>query len=212
MNDILNPNCSEEVFRLTGTLDEIKSEVLKMLDIIEDEYIDEGYKQKGELDYKRNEIKNIKSLDEFRDVIFPFTCNHETYFKPRKSGDLDVATCNNHDWTGIDKLNMFSQDDYRKIAGYEYYTIKIRGRNWVYIEKEYDYDSFPSYPNKLILETADLRYLPIKKKSYMPEMDMRLRIEKGKYYFLDDKAIELREVKDKKKLERIEDKIMVMKI
>ena len=42
MNEILNPNCSEQVMRLSGDLEDIKKEVLNMLDVI-------GGKQRKEL-------------------------------------------------------------------------------------------------------------------------------------------------------------------
>ncbi|KKM22652.1 hypothetical protein LCGC14_1623060, partial [marine sediment metagenome] len=34
----------------------------------------------------------------FEDIIFDFTCNHETYFK-KEGNELLVATCNNHEWS-----------------------------------------------------------------------------------------------------------------
>lgn len=220
-SEILNPNCSEEVFKLTGTLDEIKAEVQKMIDIVEDEYNSAEWSDmlddEVNYDYKREEIRQIKSLDEFRDMIFPFTCNYETYFQPMDYDELIVATCNNHDWDNLIKENMYDSDggEYYKYANYRYYIVKLRGNNWVYLEKEYEddeYERFP-WPKELILETADLKYLQLgKKQSWKNELNMKLRIENGKYHFLGEKAFELREIKNKKKLERIEDMVMVMKI
>lgn len=139
---ILNPNCSESVFRLTGSFKEIKNSVLQMLDIVDkDHKKDTNIADKQEREWyenfkkrvaeKRKEIEKITTLEEFRMVVFPFTCNYETFFKPDKD-DLLVATCNNTDWSDLDKINE-NEEEYFKIAGYEYYNLLCFGDGWIYV-------------------------------------------------------------------------------
>jgi len=136
MNEILNPNCSESVFKLSGGLEEIKTEVLKMIDIWQNEAKNDGYNQrKKEIKKLRERIKNIKNLEEFEFVVFEFTCNYETYFKEDK-GDLLVATCNNHDWDDVNSSPL-SEDDYSKIAEKDYYKLIFHAGEYAVAKEEY---------------------------------------------------------------------------
>ena len=134
---IIQPSCSEQVFKLTGNLEEIKQEVLKMLDVWQKESEENNFDIRDkEIKDLRKRIKNIKDLEEFELIIFEFTCNYETYFK--KSGkDLRVATCNNHDW---DEINCIpeSSDDYHKVAHYNYYKLIFKEGNYAVVKKEFE--------------------------------------------------------------------------
>lgn len=221
----LNPNCSEEVFRLTGDLESVKKEILKMIDIVEIEYKTDGITSEEWnkiFNDKRKEIKKVKSIEEFGEIIISFTCNYETYFNPDYGDDdsLWVATCNNHDWDGINKINE-NDERYHEVAGYTYYLIKLKGRNWLYLKKKYD-DDISKYPNEIILETINgnaLSKRQLKRYSFTSNdrIDIKVRFNrrKNKYHIIDDKNdrfIEMREVVDKKKLQMINDRILVSKI
>ena len=130
MNEILNPSCSEEVFRLTGNLEDIKGEVLTMLDIIEK---DDGYKQDRKKLIKK--IKNITNLKEFEAVVFEFTCNYPTYFK-REGDDLLVATSNNYEWDSID-YEPEDEDERHKIANEKYYELIFQDEKYAVAKEEY---------------------------------------------------------------------------
>lgn len=91
----LQSNCSECVFRLTGTFKDIKEQVMNMIDCIEKDRKDSGYEKEKELmDELRNKVKAINDLNEFNFFMIEFTTNYETFFR-EKDGDLLVATCNN---------------------------------------------------------------------------------------------------------------------
>jgi len=150
---ILNPNCSEEVFKLEGTLEEIKREILKMLDIVAEEYASPSGKIPAEIKKMKKVIKNLKSLEELRDICFPFTCNYATYFNPiPKENTVEVATCNNHVWDDVNRKSIFgdSGEEYHRISRVKYYNI-LKGCD-KYLVLKRDYDEKPKY---LILEPID---------------------------------------------------------
>jgi len=137
----LNPNCSEEVFRLTGSLKDIKKQMLNMAEWIEGEYtgtygdgpIEKLSPQiKTSLNDLRKKIKDAKSLEDLELIVIDFTCNYETFFKA-KEGDLLVATCNNYSWGNVEKEDVYGDDEnyytaagyssYEKVAEIEGYTI-----------------------------------------------------------------------------------------
>ena len=190
-NEILNPNCSEQTFKLSGDLEEIKAEVLKMLDVVQKEYQEDGSDRK-DIKELRERIKNIKDLKEFELVVFEFTCNYETYFKEDK-GNLLVATCNNHDW---DDVNYFPLSDeyYGKIADEEYYKLIFQEDNYVIAEKSY------GKKEKLIFfEVEDIQF----------ERDKTLKLikKRGVFYISrDNQLVEIKEIKD----ENLKNKLLVL--
>ncbi len=137
MKEILNPNCSESVFKLSGNLGDIKKEVLKMLDLWQIEAVRDGFSpRRKEIKDLKERIKNIKNLEEFEFVVFEFTCNYETYFKEEK-GDLLVATCNNHDWDDVNSSPL-SGDDYYKIAEGNHYELIFHEGGYAVAKGKYD--------------------------------------------------------------------------
>lgn len=225
---ILNPNCSEEVFRLEGTLEEIKSEVLKMLNIVKRDYanvydgkspgqlseeekkrlIDEDKKRfsniKRQIAAKSKEVRKITNIKEFRDLVFPFTCNYETFFKPENE-DLLVATCNNTDWAELNTTEVDMDEEgygYYDITECKDYDLLCKGDDWVYV----------AYNNKhpLIL-------------NMQPARDNATHVElmrKGeRYYFVKEKFIEARKMcmseltkNDIKKIEEADKKLIVRRL
>lgn len=118
------PNCSEMCFKLTGTLNEIKSEVLNMLDEIEGDCkgYGKGYTHKEDIKQLRETVKAIKKISEFSMINIPFTTNYETFFAPDKNDNLKVATCNNISWDKVDYIPL-DESEYDKIAKYNYYDL-----------------------------------------------------------------------------------------
>jgi hypothetical protein len=101
---IYRPSCSEMTFKLTGSVDKIKSEVLKMLTIVEKDYGKSDDKEwrkesKKVIAEKKKEVTAVKKLEDFENIVFPFTCNWLTAFM-EQNNELIVATCNNHEWSG----------------------------------------------------------------------------------------------------------------
>lgn len=131
-------NCSEECFRLTGNLEEIKESVIKMLDA----WVSE--QKKEEINFKeahkdgdaepyvwwktqlskvkklKKIVENIKNISEFEGIYFPFTTNYETFFQ-EDNEDLIVATCNNENWNEYLEFEEEKPDDYWDYARIAYY-------------------------------------------------------------------------------------------
>lgn len=194
---ILQPSCSESVFRLTGNLEEIKDEVLNMLDIIKVDYKD-GINMKNKQDrewweshkkrvaYQRKEISKIKNLKDFRMIVFTFTTNYETFFKPDKE-DLIVATCNNIDWNDLNIIKG-NDEDYHKIAGYDYYKLLCSGNGWMYVSNK---------EKKVSPVIFKLQY----QLSLDVELDKTIKIiKKGKQFFYVGQKIEQLQIIDRKNL------------
>lgn len=184
VNEILNPNCSESVFKLSGGLEDIKKEVLKMLDIWQNEAKNDGYNQrKKEIKRLRERIRNIKKLEEFEFVVFDFTCNYETYFKEDK-GNLLVATCNNHDWDDVNSSPL-SNDDYYKIAKDNLYKLIFQEGNYVIAKKDF------SEEKPIFLEVD-------KKIKFEYDKTFKLIKKRGSFYISNDnQLVKIREIKDK---------------
>jgi len=172
---ILNPNCSEEVFRIHGDLETIKREILKMIDAILEDYD----RTPKEISNMKNRIKNLKSLDELKEISFQFTCNYPTYFKPNSELDyVDVATCNNHDWLNIDKEDIPGDPNslYHEISNTAYYDIVKSTREYIVLKKESFSDEKVSY---LVLEPVSGKFPPeLIKLSYIDVRDI------GDVYYL----------------------------
>lgn len=194
---MLFPSCSESCFRLTGNLGSIKAEVIKMLDIWQKEQEEGWNKRENEINSLKQRINNIKTLEEFEDIVFEFTCNYETYFK-KEDKDLLVATCNNHDWDDVNYIPENSED-YCKIAG-KIYCINIfeDEKHIVFKEKDWTDKSntlklfFVYRPNfEITYDKYDKRAVEIFKKS------------KGISLVQNNQLIKLEEITDKNILTKL---------
>ena len=118
---ILQSNCSEESFKLSGSLSQIKSEVKKMLKVWGNDRDDESKKwseyTKNTVAEQTSIIEATTSLKDFEAIVWSFTCNYETFFR-EINGELHVATCNNHPW---DDGNINSSP-----SEFEYYDLRDR--------------------------------------------------------------------------------------
>ena len=194
---ILNPNCSEQVFRLTGSLNEIKKEVLNMLkDIKDDNHSDDiVYQTKvdAEIQNKIQQVKAIKNLREFEDIVFPFTTNYKTFFK-QDGNDLDVGTCNNIGFNSVTFSN--SNKDYYTIAKGDYWTIKLQEEKWIYIENKNTHEK--KIFKKPVLDNYDGKEIQI-----MKTKNGYLAIKTDEY---------LEEITDKELLKKIKEEIFIEEI
>jgi hypothetical protein len=124
---ILQSNCSEEVFRLTGTFQDIKKQLLNMVTAIEKDRRKEDPKL-------RKKIQAIKNLKEVEDIFIP-TTNYNTYFKQTSDGDLMVATCNNVNW---DCVNFEpSNQSYYSIASKIYCLVLMADEKHIVLQNLY---------------------------------------------------------------------------
>ena len=194
---ILNPNCSETVFRLTGSLNDIKREVLNMLkDIKENNHTNNtsyNIKVEAEIQNKIQQVKAVKSLREFEDIVFPFTTNYETFFK-QDGNNLDVGTCNNISFDSVTKHG--SNKEYYSIAKGDYWTIKLQEEKWIYVENKNTHE-------KKVFKK------PILDKYSGTEIQI-MKTKNGYLAIRTDKYLE--EITDKELLKEIYEKIMVEEI
>jgi len=207
---ILQSNCSEQCMRLTGSLKEIKTEVLKMLDIWKNETNEEdgiSDTEQNELTKLRERIKNIKELKEFEILKFDFTTNYETYFK-EKDGDILVATCNNHEWGDLNSEFMDSEE-YWNIRDGSRYHIVFEDDRYILAQKQKDEDAIREIiaDKILINKKTEIRleieneYGDNKKKTF------RMFEKNGEHFTRDDKLnkiIKVDEVKDEQIIQQIE--------
>ncbi len=205
-------NCSETAFRLTGSLDDIKNEVLKMLDIWENEDTYKDKDRKEELTELRKRIDDIKELEEFEILQFDFTTNYETYFKG-DDGDLLVASCNNHDWDGINSEFMDSEEYWNIREGGRYY-ITFEDDKYVLAQKKDD--DKDNKNNKKVTDTIcfdkeEKVKLDIEIDEYVsdgePSNSFRMFEKNGEHFIRDetrDKIVKIKEVKDDKIIKQIE--------
>ena len=64
IDEILNPSCSEQVFKLSGDLETIKEEVMNMIQVVEKDNFPPDKKSINKL---KKKIENISNLKEFED-------------------------------------------------------------------------------------------------------------------------------------------------
>jgi len=202
---ILNPNCSEQVFRLSGDLEYIKKQVLNMIDCIENEDRKPTAHWKKIYDDARKKVKNVKTLGDFQKIGFTFTCNYETFFVP-ENDTLVVATCNNHIWDSVDYEPM-NQESYYEYVKYNYYDIIAEGKTWIAIQNK-----DKSKSNTYLLEIADknksIKRLQISRYS-KGNPNIQLKEINGIFYnFKDSDRIPLVSIRNKKKRERIAEKVL----
>jgi hypothetical protein len=164
---MLNPNCSETVFRLEGSFKEIKKQVSNLIKWTEMEYdgsVGDGPREKltSEMVKQFNEVKkqlkDAKTLEEIEQIVITFTCNYETFFKQSGEDVLLVATCNNYTYDNVSKFD--SNDDYWDVAGKTTYDVKEIYDGSYILKLRYDDDvprKFPLYiitePNTLLTDS-----------------------------------------------------------
>jgi len=132
---MLNPNCSEQVFRLSGSLEEIKAYILQMIEIVRYEYKSEGFLSKtieDELETAKLRVKLANSTEDLEEIFFPFTCNYETFFTADVDGIL-VSTCNNHDWSIIPKVDEYL--DYWDAGDIHYTRLLKEDSEYLYFQR-----------------------------------------------------------------------------
>jgi len=217
---ILNPNCSEEVFRLSGTVEDIKREIINMLDCVRDEYYAESDDKWRKPILKRirdmkKRVKAITDIDELWSIIFNFTCNYETYFRPSVDlGDIyvDVATCNNHIWDRVDKEYYPDNSDnsYYEVSGREHMKLISKGYKWVLLG-EMDNEDWSKITKYRLFEIEDGFTFKDLEKAYSSDNVVVRRLYDDEFcsYNTDGKIIKLNKMKDKKKIERLAEKFMV---
>jgi len=154
---ILNPNCSEAVFKLKGSLDDLKHEVINMIKemkVVILKGMDGKYKKHWEekINEKIKEVKNIKKLSDFDYFLIPFSPNYTTSFSPLGNGELLVATCNNLDYDSVNKIPMDS-DSYWDVAKISFYMIKSMGikKDWIVVQTENEKEVILETKNKKII-------------------------------------------------------------
>jgi hypothetical protein len=193
---ILNPSCSEEVFRLRGNLEEIKTEVNHMLDDVYTDYSSDSSDKpwlenvKKQIAEKRKQIAEADKLSDFESIYFPFTCNYETFFKP-DGEDLLVATCNNHPWDTVNYIPENS-DDRHKIVPKIYVKCVYAEEDFAVLDGE-----FSNKKHRYFLKGFNkdqIKYLQCKDTLYM-------RKDGDKFTVFAGTAAEVFQVIDKKLLE-----------
>lgn len=211
-SEILNPNCSETVFRLTGDFKEIKKQVYNLIEWVEMEYdgrAGDGPKQKLDEQHLkmfkdlRDQVKVTTTLKEIEQIVISFTCNYETFFK-EKDGDLYVATCNNYNYDNVDKNEAVDiEDDYYTIAGKTNYdVIEKYDESWI-LKLCYDDEGHKAFPKFIVTEPGiDLLTYGGNSAKKNETVDMIMR-NGYMYHICGNKLIRIEELKDKVKLNKI---------
>ncbi len=190
------PSCSEMVFKLQGSLDDIKKEVNKMLDAIIKEKAEYGG-DIGENKYNklRERIKNITNLEDFEKIVFEFTCNYATHFK-KKENDLLVATCNNTDWekSGVKFKSVGGEEcnEYHEVSQKEYYDVVINVDGNIVAK-----DEFGDNKEELIFIKDNSLYI-----KDSGSVDIIRRGERL-YYSHDNSLIEIERITDKELINKL---------
>jgi hypothetical protein len=197
---ILNPSCSETVFRLKGDLGKIKTEVNHMLDDIYTDYSTSSSDKawfndiKKQISEKREQIAKVEKLNDFENIYFPFTCNYETFFKP-DGEDLLVATCNNHPWDTVEYIPEDS-DDRHKIVPKIYVRCVCAYDDWAVLDGD-----FSNKNSRYFLQgfnKCQIKFLQESDKSVL-----YMRKDSGKFTVFADTAAEVFLITDEKLLEHI---------
>jgi len=157
-NQMLYPNCSEMVFRLVGDFEEIRKQMYNIVEWTRKEYVGEegnGRIERLSSDMKKRiidvnkRIKEAKSIEDFEKIVIEFTCNYETFFKVDGDDGLLVATCNNYDWTDVDKEDVYDNEvDYYSVAGMTSYILYDIIEGYPIFKLEYndeDHKKFPGF-------------------------------------------------------------------
>lgn len=90
-----------------------------MLKLVRAEWREEGIKRP----YVREITKCIKWLQSnYRKdmpLLYPHTCNYETWIYKDKYGNLFIETCNNHDgnWQSMEDFTPLGDDSYERLPG-----------------------------------------------------------------------------------------------
>ena len=206
-------NCSESCFRMTGSLEDIKGEVTKMIDIwISEEEGGISIERAEELKELKERIENIKVLEEFDLLKFDFTTNYETYFQS-KEGDLLVASCNNHEWDDLNAEFMDS-DEYWSIRDGGRYLIAFEDDEYILAQKRKDDDDIGNFQviDTICIKKNELTKLDVEMDNYDKTKTFRM-FEKGGEHFIRNEGlnqiIKINEVKDKNVIRQIETLIML---
>jgi len=215
-NQVLCPNCSEMVFRLTGDLEEIRTQMYNILEWTRKEYTGEvggGDKEtihptiQKNMDEVKRLIKEAKSLDDFEKIIIEFTCNYETFFKVDENDNgLLVATCNNYTWDDVEHEEVYEDNiDYYSVAGYTSYKLYDTIEGYPIFKLEYhdeDHKKFPMF------------IFPDKNQEFRDEFKEEMKIEKGgcvKFVIRNDIMYKM-EANHLVKVKEINDKVLLNKI
>lgn len=224
-NIVLNSNCSECVFRLTGSFEDIKKEMFNILEWTRKEYcgevgdseVEDGVKKPQPLHPNiaksiaevKQKIEDAKTLEDFEKIVIEFTCNYETFFKEDENGDgLLVATCNNYTYDDVKKKDVYDEDlDYYKVAGKTSYVLKNKIDGHYVFELEYKDEDHKDYPMYIYADKGQIFY----EENYE---DKTIEIKKGKsirfvtrgniaYKMENNHLVKVEEIKDKVLLNKI---------
>lgn len=220
MSKMLYPSCSETTFKLVGSLKEIKAQVVMMLDIIYQDYVSNSdaswIVRVGEMvDDSKKEVMAAKSLKDFETIVFPFTINYETFFKNKAPGELSVATCNNTEWDDLDYQT--EEEDYWALAGQHYFDVNIYGKDWCVLERtKSDKNGEDAGTEYFPIERADKKPFHFKEMKEDATSAIKLYVSPdGKRFKKDDMKFGNGDyvlVTDKKKLNKINEKIFIKQI
>lgn len=198
--EILNPSCSEMVFRLKGSLKDIRTEVLKMLDIIlKGDGLNKSILKK--IEKSKEKINNVKNLEEFNLINFDFSWDYDTYFK-KEGADLLVATTRNEDWDELN-IDIIDEDEesysYWDVAGLKTYKELFCDERYLIAINDNE-DDENEKKEIVVLEREDKGKIEIK---YEYEKEFKLARRENCFYLPKNKFIKLIEVKDKKKRNKL---------
>jgi len=212
-NQMLYPNCSEMVFRLSGDLEEIREQMYNIVEWTRKEYIgDVGGGDKDTLsDHMKksiaevnNKIKNATTLEDFEKIVIEFTCNYETFFKVDENNGLLVATCNNYEWTDVDKEEVYDDEiDYYAVAGQTSYKLYDIIDGYSIFKLEYadeDHKKFPLF----IFADKEQEFSDEDNRDVSIGKDVRFAIRGDAMYKIENNhLIKVNEIQDKVLLNKI---------
>ena len=216
---MLYPNCSEMVFRLSGDLEEIRTQMYNILDWTIGEYTgkygDGDYEEDKEdkedkkeleplhpniqrsVDEIREKIKNATTLEDFEQIVIEFTCNYETFFKVDEDNGLLVATCNNYGWSNVVKEEVYEEDrDYYTVAGYTHYILQEVIDGYEIYKREYDDASERGMPEFVFPDKGF--------KISLEDSDVKFVIRGDNIFLINNNnLIKIPEVKDEEMLNKL---------